>query len=212
MIWLNKQSQSLSVPAYPAGLSQKRDKMKICVYYNDVHPRGVKRERTLRKSEGKMNRRIAFLSSLLWGAFQRSALLLSVIPYSLRNLFAYAEIVILACTCQASKWKTVSIPSTRSQNSCWAGGWSVYLWSLCIQCKLLSPPNYRDHMFVSPYLRHLCVLLQWNAICPQVGLNCSFFPTQSSPIHRLHMSLWKEIGLSKLLFSNNYSICLFLCL
>lgn len=176
MIWLNKQSQSLSVPAYPAGLSQKRDKMKICVYYNDVHPRGVKRERTLRKSEGKMNRRIAFLSSSLWGAFQRSALLLSVIPYSLRNLFAYAEIVILACTCQASKWKTVSIPSTRSQNSCWAGGWSVYLWSLCIQCKLLSPATTGTTCLSVPTWGISVFCYSEMPYAPKLGLTAHFSP------------------------------------
>lgn len=45
-----------------------------------------------------MNRRIAFLSLLLWEGHHKAPSPFSLIPHSVRNLFAYAEPVIFACT------------------------------------------------------------------------------------------------------------------
>lgn len=122
-----------------------------------------------RKYEVRLNRRITFLS-LLWEDYHRLPSFRSLIPYSVRNLFA--ETAALACTGRPANAKLYQYLKIYWVPKLSLSRWIVYLFVIFMYSALVTlPSNYRDHMFVSPFLRHLCVLLQWtNAICPCVGL------------------------------------------
>lgn len=124
---------------------------------------------------GSMNRGVAFLSLLLWEGHHSPPLPLSLIPYSVRNSFAYAETVIRACTGRPANAKLYQCLWIYLVPKHPPSRWMVYLFVIFVYSVLVTlPSNYRDHMFVSPFLRHLCVLLQWtNAICPRVRLKCT---------------------------------------
>lgn len=135
---------------------------------------------------------------LLWEGHHRPPLPLSLIPYSFRNSFAYAETVILVRADRQMQNCINAFGSTRSQKHL-LSRWMVYLFVIFMYSVLVTlPSNYRDHVFVSPFLRRLCVLLQWtNGICPWVGLNGSILSKcESDPQPTHDCEFWKEMGLS----------------
>lgn len=122
---------------------------------------------------------------LLWEGHHRPPM---PIPYSVRNVFIYAETVILAFTGRPANAKLYQCLRIYPVPKHSPSRWMVYLFVIFMySVPVTLPSNYRDHVFVSPFPRHLCVLLHWtNAICPWVRLNCLII-SQHSPIHGLHM-------------------------
>lgn len=132
-----------------------------------------------------------------------------IIPYSVRNSFAYAETVTLACTGRPENAKLYQCLRI-SQSTC-RSRWMVYLFVIFMYSALVAlPSNYRDRTFVSPFLRHLCVLLQrTDATCPP-ELGAQLFDSVPRVVQSARCmwlcDFWTEMGLSKLVFSNNYCI------
>lgn len=121
-----------------------------------------------------------------------------------RNELAYAETVILVV--QADKLMQNCINafgSTQSQSTRQAGGWCIYLWSLCIQCQLLSTPTTGTTCLSVPSwgIAVFCCSEQ-TPYAPQLGSTAQFLLSVVQPTDKAWF--WEELRLSKLLFSNNY--------
>lgn len=105
-----------------------------------------------------MNRGIQLLSSRYDKALTCPSCFISPIPHSVRNACVYSRLVILA---RAGKRRSFSMPSDGPMAAA-EGAEALFrgIFMYSAQVTTLPPLNYRDLVFVCPFLRHFCVLQQ----------------------------------------------------